>query len=202
MSKSTALLVISAIAAVVLAAVVLVVLIGGDPVPPELAGTRQAEQLLQGSGPPPSLPDEPQDRACTVALMDSGMWSHAGAANACALSFVVDSPEVVERCLRTTQEWAAEAVDGITPTPAEVASSESSYAEMCFVLYEGSGDLAALDTEPINEGAGCNEPYFEAGYCPTPAEGEAERLAECIHGPGEPITETQIAECEASVGSS
>ncbi|HEV2809623.1 MAG TPA: hypothetical protein VGV93_04390 [Acidimicrobiales bacterium] len=201
MSKSTA-LVMSLLAAVVLVVGLVVVLIGGEPVPPELAGTRQAEQLLQGSGPPPSLPDDPQDRACTVALMGSGMWSHAGAGNACALGFVVDSPEAVERCLRTTKEWAAEAVDGITPTPAEVASSESYYAEMCFLLYEGSGDLAALDTEPINEGAGCNEPYFEAGYCPTPGEVEAEQMAECLYGPGEPITEARIAECEASVGSS
>ncbi len=51
MSKRTALVVVSVLAAVVLVVCLVVVLIGGEPVPPELARTRQAEQLLQAGEP-------------------------------------------------------------------------------------------------------------------------------------------------------
>lgn len=163
MSKRTPVIIAAALTAAALAGGLVALALTRGDVEPELAGARQAEQLMQGSGPPPSLPDDPQERACTEALMDSGRWSHAGAGNACALGFVVDSPEAVERCLTTTKEWATNPGEGVTPTPDEQASSEAYYAELCFLLYEGSGDLEALDTEPQATGhyGGCNVPLFD-----------------------------------------
>jgi hypothetical protein len=139
-STTNAALTLATVAILAVAATLLVVDLTGGPAP-ELAGARRADQLMQGAGPPPSLPEDPEERACTVALMDSDRWSHAGAGNACGLGFVVDSPEAMGRCLAVAGERATEPIDGQALGYDERLATERYHADLCFLLYSGAGDL-------------------------------------------------------------
>lgn len=125
------------------------------------------------------------------------------------------APEVEAKITETTSAYCQESVHLMRSDALRCfensGSSQSLLHDPCIadptytqaVCENRSGPgLLRVIIEPESPAPDAAVPYFDEGSNPTPSEIEAEAMAECLYGPGEPVTDERVAECEREVGSS